>query len=185
MEIAYKNKYKNQGQIRYDYDRNAVRKPLPDIEPPLKQPVRGPAAVPDISTQPKPRAARRRKVNILYIGLIIIGTLVLGEIISIYSELTELSVASYKLEKEISSMEKEKSLLEYEVNKKMPMREIEGYAQNVLGMVKISDSDITYLRNTSAESFEIAKGAGNAGGIAGYLLGKLKGFALTVWNFIN
>lgn len=185
MEIEYKTKHNSQRAMGYDYDRNAVRKPIPDIEPPVKRPVRKPAALPGISTQPKPRRAGKRKLNIFYIGLIIIGTLVLGEIISMYSELTELSISSYKLEKEIASMEKEKSLFEYEISKQMTMREIEDYAQNVLGMVKINESNVTYLRNTSAESFEIANGEESAGGIAEYLLGKMKCVALSVWNFIN
>jgi hypothetical protein len=112
------------------------------------------------------------------------GTLLLGSIISMYSQLTEISLSSSKLKSEIASMEKQRSALQYEINLKMPLLDIDEYAKNELGMVKADESNVTYLENGNTESFEIADNHG-IGGLTGYLLDKLEGCAKTVWSFIN
>lgn len=167
----------------YSYDRNAVRKPAPKEEPQVVvRPSRRPAEVP--SARPRPRHAARRRVSVLYMAVVLAGALFLGSIISMYSQLTEISIASSKLKNEITSLSKQQSALQYQINQKMPLLDIDEYAVNQLGMVKAEESDIIYIENDNTESFEVADRSA-VGGVVGYILEKLESCAETVWSFIN
>ena len=96
----------------YGYDRNAARKLRPELEPQIKRPVRKPDTVPGISSEPKPRHARKSRVSLGFIAVCLAATMLLGGIISMYCELTELSIASHALQKEITALEKEQSSLQ-------------------------------------------------------------------------
>jgi hypothetical protein len=82
-------------------------------------------------------------------------------------------------------MVKEQTSLEFEINKQMTLLQIDEYAQNVLGMVKMDDSNVTYLQNDNTESFEIAGNSQSVSGLAGYIKDKLKDYAQAIWSFIN
>ena len=166
-------------KVLYGYDQNAVRVP---VQQPETEPARRPERVP----MPKavPQEAPRRRISLLYIAVLVIGVVLFGNIISMRAQLTQLAVDSQGLRSGISSMRKDQSALRLALNNKMTQVEIEEYAVNTLGMVKATDSDVSYLSYHNDAVYEIAGGS-QPTGVTGLLWQAVKNGAEKIWNFIN
>lgn len=165
----------------YEYDHNAIR--IPEQQP-SPAPVRSPQRLPKAVPQSVPREVPHRRISLLYIVVLVIGVVLFGKIISMRAEMTQLAVKSQTLNSAISSMQKDQSALRLALNNQMTQKEIEEYAENVLGMVKAGDEDISYLRYHNDAVYEIAED-NQSTGVADLLWKRLKSGVESIWNFIN
>ncbi len=168
----------------YEYDHNAVRVAVPA---PVRQPERVPQRVirPRETVHTRPVPKKRRRISILFVLVMIIGALVLGNIITMHSEMTELSLKSHALKKEIENMEKEQSTLKYELNNQLTAQELDVYAREQLGMKKTDANDMVFLKYAQEDSFEIDDTSQKTSGAFGFIFDGIKDFAVSVWEYIN
>lgn len=96
----------------------------------------------------------KKAVQVPYLKYALIGACVfavLVAIISSYTSLTELAYQNSKLKTQISTLEGENKALEAKKEQMYNLSYVEEYAQNVLGMVKMEQSDVTYVDLSSPE----------------------------------
>ena len=168
----------------YEYDQNAVR--VNTAEPaPVQTPATAPRELPRVLPDARPERAPKRRISFLYVAVLVIGVVLFSNIISMHGELTALSIKTHQLKTEITSMEKEQSALQLELNRVMNQNEIEEYAVSNLGMVKATGESISYLNYQNETVYEIAEVEESDSGIFGTILSGIESAAQTVWSFIN
>ena len=103
-------------------------------------------------------------------------------ILSGYTALSELAYQNSRLRKEITTLEGENKGLQAKKEQMYNLTFVEQYAQNELGMVKMEQSDVTYLDLSSPETMLIAGGESSGGSV---WLSKLTGYVRAVVEYLR
>ena len=103
-------------------------------------------------------------------------------ILSGYIALSELAYQNSRLRKEITTLECENKGLQAKKEQMYNLTFVEQYAQNELGMVKMEQSDVTYLDLSSPETMLIAGGKSGGGSV---WLNKLTGYVRAVVEYLR
>lgn len=114
------------------------------------------------------------------IGACVFAVLVV--ILSSYTALTELAYQNSKLKTEISTLEGENKALEAKKEQMYNLAFVEEYAQGVLGMVKMEQSDVTYMDLSSPEQMIVAGQTQQTGPA---WLEKLSGYFSSVLEYLR
>lgn len=89
------------------------------------------------------------------LSLAIIGSLIIG-IVYTNSQITEITTDISSVQSEITELESEKAYLEFTLESRMSLNEIEDYAVNVLGMVKMDSTQVEYVEIESENKVEFS-----------------------------
>jgi len=185
----YRRRQMNMGGTNLAYDLSAApaRQPAPpQVQPvpaqPATQPVRQPRLVP--ARKPQLQPAPNRKFWLFYCALLVVGAILLGAVLSVYSEITLVSVQNSAMKSDINSLRKEQSALSLAQSQKISRAEIEKRAEE-LGLVRPTDESVKLLGATNAEAFELSAGDDGGTGVWSFLSAKVKEAAEAVWQFIN
>ena len=103
-------------------------------------------------------------------------------ILSGYTALSELAYQNSRLRKEITTLEGENKGLQAKKEQMYNLTFVEQYAQNELGMVKMEQSDVTYLDLSSPETMLIAGGESSGRSV---WLSKLTGYVRAVVEYLR
>ncbi|MBE6887675.1 MAG: hypothetical protein E7484_04545 [Ruminococcaceae bacterium] len=103
----------------------------------------------------KNKNAFKNVVNILSIAVVV--SLVIG-VIYTNAAITQTTNEIAKTQKAITELESEKAYLEFTLESRMSLDEIESYAVNVLGMVKMDSSQVEYIEIESENKTEFSDG---------------------------
>lgn len=101
----------------------------------------------------KNKIAFKNVVNILSIAVIV--SLIFG-VIYTNAAITQATNDIAKTQSEITELESEKTYLEFTLESRMSLDEIENYAVNVLGMVKMDSSQVEYVEIESENKTEFS-----------------------------
>ena len=101
----------------------------------------------------KNKYAFRKIVNILSIAVIV--SLVIA-VVYTNASITQTTNEIAKTQKAITELESEKAYLEFTLESRMSLNEIEDYAVNVLGMVKMESSQVEYVEIESENRTEFS-----------------------------
>lgn len=117
------------------------------------------AQKPEVKTQAKTiklknRTALKTVLNILSIAVIV--SLITG-VIYTNAAITQTTNDIAKVQSEITHLESEKAYLEFTLESRMSLNEIESYAVNVLGMVKMDPSQVEYVEIESENKVEFSE----------------------------
>lgn len=117
------------------------------------------APKPEVKTQVKTiklknRTALKTVLNILSIAVIV--SLITG-VIYTNAAITQTTNDIAKVQSEITHLESEKAYLEFTLESRMSLNEIESYAVNVLGMVKMDPSQVEYVEIESENKVEFSE----------------------------
>lgn len=99
----------------------------------------------------KNKVAFKNVVNILSIAVVI--SLLFG-VIYTNAAITQATNDIAKTQNQITELESEKAYLEFTLESRMSLDEIENYAVNVLGMVKMDSSQVEYVEIESENKTE-------------------------------
>ena len=102
----------------------------------------------------KNKYAFKNFVNILSIAVIV--SLVIG-VIYTNAAITQTTNKIAQTQNEITELESEKAYLEFTLESRMSLDEIESYAVNVLGMVKMDSSQVEYVEIESENKTEFSE----------------------------
>jgi len=130
--------------VAYDYSRFDNRKRVRDANE-IKE------YVPKKETRPAPKTNMFGKA-VAFIAVM----LVMSAIIMNYVKLTELSDQAYKLQQQYNALREEEAVLIAQKEQKFTLENVEKYAVQNLGMVKLDQSQITYVELTNPDKVEIA-----------------------------
>ncbi|MBQ7284542.1 MAG: hypothetical protein IJW74_06840 [Oscillospiraceae bacterium] len=101
----------------------------------------------------KNKKAFRTALNILSIAVIV--SMIIG-IIYTNSQITEITTNISDVQSQITELESEKAYLEFTLESRMSLNEIEDYAVNVLGMVKMDSTQVEYIEIESENKVEFS-----------------------------
>ena len=101
----------------------------------------------------KNKTAFRTALNILSIAVIV--SMIIG-IIYTNSQITEITTNISDVQSQITELESEKAYLEFTLESRMSLNEIEDYAVNVLGMVKMDSTQVEYIEIESENKVEFS-----------------------------
>lgn len=102
----------------------------------------------------KNRYAFKNVINVLSIAVIV--SLIIG-VIYTNAEITQTTNQIAKTQDAITEIESEKAYLEFTLESRMSLDEIETYAVNVLGMVKMDSSQVEYVEIESENKTEFSE----------------------------
>ena len=130
---------------------------------PQKKAVVGPQKV--VKQKPKTQAEIRaeiREANKRIAKIVVVAAVLLalvGSVLFSRAQLMVLALEEEAAQTRLSQQKSENVRLQSALTQKMTMEEIENYAVNRLGMVKSSNSQITYLKVADGDSVIYYKGA--------------------------
>ena len=101
----------------------------------------------------KNKKAFRTALSVLSIAVVI--SMVIG-IVYTNSQITEITTDISAVQKEITELESEKAYLNFTLESRMSLNEIEEYAINVLGMVKMDSTQVEYIEIESENKVEFS-----------------------------
>lgn len=156
----------NRGTEAYDYNRMSTRSSAaPARKRPNADPRRGPSQkVPEPRLVKKTRAqvrAEQRRSTAKTVKVIAICAMFLSIIaFQIYSQVQvdELDRELDKVNSEIGILESENTRLNMELDSRISLDKVDEYAQNVLGMVKVENYQVSYIDLSSADTVEVSGG---------------------------
>ncbi len=90
-------------------------------------------------------------VNIMSIAVVV--SLIIG-VIYTNAEITQTANSIEKVKNSITEIESEKAYLEFTLESKMTLKEVEDYAVGVLGMVKMDSSQLEYVEIENENKIE-------------------------------
>ena len=88
------------------------------------------------------------------LSLAVILSMIIG-VIYTNSQITEITTDIATVQSEITELESEKAYLEFTLESRMSLSEIEDYAVNVLGMVKMDSTQVEYIEIESENKVEL------------------------------
>ena len=101
----------------------------------------------------KNKKAFKTALNVLSIAVAV--SMVIG-IIYTNSQITEITTNISQVQKEITELESEKAYLNFTMESRMSLNEIEDYAVGVLGMVKMDSTQVEYIEIESENKVEFS-----------------------------
>ena len=87
------------------------------------------------------------------LSLAVMLSMIIG-IVYTNSQITEITTNISSVQKEITELESEKAYLNFTMESRMSLNEIEEYAVNVLGMVKMDSTQVEYIEIESENKVE-------------------------------
>ncbi len=156
----------NRGTEAVDYNRMNTRgSAAPARRQPAADPRRTPAReVPQPRLVKKTKAqlrAEQRRSTVKTMKVLAICAMFLSVIaFQIYSQVQvdELDRELNKINSEISVLESENTRLNMELDSRISLDKVDDYAQNVLGMVKVENYQVSYVDLSSADTVEVSGG---------------------------
>ena len=147
---------------RGTYDLGAYRNQRNASTSANRQVVRG-TAVPKTRPNPAPQqlraeARRSRAVAIRVVALAAVLFLVFGFKIYSQVQVDELDQKLDAINKEISVIESDNTRRNMELNANVSLEKVDQYARNELGMVKISDYQVNYVKLSEDDAVEVSGG---------------------------
>ena len=101
----------------------------------------------------KNKRAFKTALNVLSIAVMV--SMIIG-IVYTNSQITEITTDISAVQKEITELESEKAYLDFTLESRMSLNEIENYAVNVLGMVKMDSTQVEYIEIESENMVEFS-----------------------------
>jgi len=101
----------------------------------------------------KNKKAFRTALSVLSIAVVV--SMIIG-IIYTNSQITEITTNISQVQNDITELESEKAYLEFTLESRMSLSEIEDYAVNVLGMVKMDSTQVEYIEIESENKVELS-----------------------------
>lgn len=101
----------------------------------------------------KNKKAFKTALSVLSIAVVV--SMIIG-IIYTNSQITEITTNISAVQKEITELESEKAYLDFTLESRMSLNEIEDYAVNVLGMVKMDSTQVEYIEIESENKVEFS-----------------------------
>jgi cell division protein FtsL len=101
----------------------------------------------------KNKRAFKTALNVLSIAVMV--SMIIG-IVYTNSQITEITTDISTVQKEITELESEKAYLDFTLESRMSLNEIEDYAVNVLGMVKMDSTQVEYIEIESENMVEFS-----------------------------
>ncbi|MBQ6928771.1 MAG: hypothetical protein IJN27_00490 [Oscillospiraceae bacterium] len=89
------------------------------------------------------------------LSLAVILSMIIG-VIYTNSQITEITTDIATVQSEITELESEKAYLDFTLESRMSLNEIEEYAVNVLGMVKMDSTQVEYIEIESENKVEFS-----------------------------
>ena len=103
----------------------------------------------------KNKRAFKTALNVLSIAVMV--SMIIG-IVYTNSQITEITTDISAVQREITELESEKAYLDFTLESRMSLNEIEDYAVGVLGMVKMDPSQIEYIEIENENKVEWGEG---------------------------
>lgn len=100
----------------------------------------------------KNKKAFKTAVNVLSIAIAI--SMIIG-VVYTNSCITEITTGITETQKQITELESEKAYLNFTLESRMSLNDIENYAVNVLGMVKMDSAQVEYVEVESENKVEL------------------------------
>ncbi len=100
----------------------------------------------------KNKKAFKTAVNVLSIAIAI--SMIIG-VVYTNSCITEIATGITDVQKQITELESEKAYLNFTLESRMSLNDIENYAVNVLGMVKMDSAQVEYVEVESENKVEL------------------------------
>ena len=100
----------------------------------------------------KNKKAFKTAVNVLSIAIAI--SMIIG-VVYTNSCITEITTGITDVQKQITELESEKAYLNFTLESRMSLNDIENYAVNVLGMVKMDSAQVEYVEVESENKVEL------------------------------
>ncbi|MBE6895144.1 MAG: hypothetical protein E7483_06055 [Ruminococcaceae bacterium] len=100
----------------------------------------------------KNKKAFKTALSVLSIAVVV--SMIIG-VIYTNSQITEITTNISQVQREITELESEKAYLEFTLESRMSLNEIEDYAVNVLGMVKMDSTQVEYIEIESENKVEL------------------------------
>ena len=144
---------------RAEYQRGSA---VPSVRP--RQPASAPRRAPRPKVVKKTRAqlrAETRRSRAMAIKIMAVATVLFTMIaFQIYSQVRvdELDRQLADINSQISIMESDNTRLSMEIGANVELSKVEEYAQNTLGMVKVSDYQVQYLNISNEDTVEVSGG---------------------------
>ena len=101
----------------------------------------------------KNKRAFKTALNVLSIAVMV--SMIIG-IVYTNSQITEITTDISAVQREITELESEKAYLDFTLESRMSLNEIENYAVNVLGMVKMDSTQVEYIEIESENMVEFS-----------------------------
>ena len=102
----------------------------------------------------KNKKAFKTAVNVLSIAVAI--SMLIG-VVYTNSRITEITTGITEQQKEITELESEKAYLNFTLESRMSLNDIENYAINVLGMVKMDSTQVEYIEIENENKVEFSE----------------------------
>ena len=96
---------------------------------------------------------RAFKTALSMLSIAVMVSMIIG-IVYTNSQITEITTNISSVQKEITELESEKAYLNFTMESRMSLNEIEEYAVNVLGMVKMDSTQVEYIEIESENKVE-------------------------------
>ncbi|MBO4383033.1 MAG: septum formation initiator family protein [Clostridia bacterium] len=125
---------------------------------PKAQPVHRPKVVRKTQKQLREEARRSRAVAVRVLSIALAFFLVLGVQIYCQVQVDELDQQLDALNREISVIQSDNTRRNMELNASVSLDKVDEYARNELGMVKISDYQVNYIRLSDQDAVEVSGG---------------------------
>lgn len=156
------NAYRNQRNRRLSEPVGPVRgTAVPKTRPaptPDTRKVRRPRVVPKSQKQLRAEARRSRAAAVRIVAIASVLFLVLGLQIYAHVQVDELDQQLNEINQKISVLESDNTRRNMELNANVSLEKVDQYAKNELGMVKISDYQVNYVKLSEADAVEVSGG---------------------------
>ena len=98
---------------------------------------------------------RAFKTALSMLSIAVVVSMIIG-IVYTNSQITEITTDISAVQREITELESEKAYLDFTLESRMSLNEIEDYAVNVLGMVKMDSTQVEYIEIESENMVEFS-----------------------------
>ncbi len=156
------NAYRNQRNSRMSEPTRPVRgTAVPKTRPsttPNTQKARKPRVIQKTNKQLKAEAKRSRAAAIRIVAIAAVLFLALGFQIYGHVQVDELDQELNAINQQISVIESDNTRRNMELNANVSLEKVDEYAKNTLGMVKISDYQVNYVKLSDEDAVEVSGG---------------------------
>ena len=98
---------------------------------------------------------RAFKTALSMLSIAVVVSMIIG-IVYTNSQITEITTDISAVQREITELDSEKAYLDFTLESRMSINEIEDYAVNVLGMVKMDSTQVEYIEIESENMVEFS-----------------------------
>lgn len=120
------------------------------------QPVRRPRVIRKTQKQLQEEAKRSRAVALKVVAIAFFLFLLMGFQIYSHVQVDELDSELNSLNQQISVLKSDNTRRNMELNANISLEKVDQYARNELGMVKISDYQVNYVKLSDADAVEVS-----------------------------